>query len=350
MSRGHAVATLEGDAVNEERIVHAAVSATTHTRRAGGAPRGAARRGSSGSIEGDYAPVVILAVGDARARAPTCCRAQQPLHLRLQHHLGRCSRARRSASSRSARRSRCCSAASTSPSVRWPASSSSSRRSSSSTSKSPAVWVLGFALMLVMRDRRRPASTGALIRFAQVHARGRDAGHLHRARRPRVHAARRARRLHRGLRDRTASRRRSARCRSRSSCSCCCAFALEFGLRRTRCGPAAARRRIGRGVGAARRRADQPARRCSATSRRSLLHASRRVVLLAQLGVGDPAQGTGYTLTSITAVVLGGTSLLGGRGTFIGTLMGAGLQRPGAERDDRSSASTRSGSTSSRAS
>jgi hypothetical protein len=30
-------------------------------------------------------------------------------------------------------------------------------------------------------------------------------------------------------------------------------------------------------------------------------------------------------LTSITAVVLGGTSLLGGRGTFIGTLLGAGL-------------------------
>lgn len=49
------------------------------------------------------------------------------------------------------------------------------------------------------------------------------------------------------------------------------------------------------------------------------------VVLTAQLGIGDPAQGTGYTLTSITAVVLGGTSLLGGRGTFIGTLLGAGL-------------------------
>src|SRR5437763_15785751 len=31
MSRGHAVATLEGDAVTEERIVHAAISATTHT-------------------------------------------------------------------------------------------------------------------------------------------------------------------------------------------------------------------------------------------------------------------------------------------------------------------------------
>lgn len=49
------------------------------------------------------------------------------------------------------------------------------------------------------------------------------------------------------------------------------------------------------------------------------------LVLLAQLGIGDPSQGVGYTLTSITAVVLGGTSLLGGRGTFIGTLLGAGL-------------------------
>ena len=35
MSRGHAVATLEGDDVTEERIVHAAISATTHTARAG---------------------------------------------------------------------------------------------------------------------------------------------------------------------------------------------------------------------------------------------------------------------------------------------------------------------------
>ncbi|HEY4377286.1 MAG TPA: hypothetical protein VGM93_09005, partial [Acidimicrobiales bacterium] len=49
------------------------------------------------------------------------------------------------------------------------------------------------------------------------------------------------------------------------------------------------------------------------------------IVLLAQLGIGDPAQGVGYTLSSITAVILGGTSLLGGRGTFIGTLLGAGL-------------------------
>jgi ribose transport system ATP-binding protein len=49
------------------------------------------------------------------------------------------------------------------------------------------------------------------------------------------------------------------------------------------------------------------------------------VVLIAQLGIGDPAQGVGYTLSSVTAVVLGGTSLLGGRGTFIGTLFGSFL-------------------------
>lgn len=47
------------------------------------------------------------------------------------------------------------------------------------------------------------------------------------------------------------------------------------------------------------------------------------VVLMGQYGIGDPSQGQGFTLTSVTAVVLGGTSLLGGRGTFIGTLLGA---------------------------
>jgi len=47
------------------------------------------------------------------------------------------------------------------------------------------------------------------------------------------------------------------------------------------------------------------------------------IILMAQLGIGDASQGVGYTLTSITAVVLGGTTLLGGRGTFVGTLFGA---------------------------
>lgn len=57
----------------------------------------------------------------------------------------------------------------------------------------------------------------------------------------------------------------------------------------------------------------------------SLLTAIGAVMLMSQIGVGDPRQGINYTLSSITAVVLGGTSLRGGRGTFIGTLLGAVL-------------------------
>jgi ribose transport system ATP-binding protein len=47
------------------------------------------------------------------------------------------------------------------------------------------------------------------------------------------------------------------------------------------------------------------------------------IMLMSILGVGDAAQGTTYTLQSVTAAVLGGTSLLGGRGSFLGTLMGS---------------------------
>ena len=103
-----------------------------------------------------------------------------------------------------------------------------------------------------------------------------------------------------------------------------CAFGLELGLRRTQFGMRL--RAVGSDEESA-RRVGVPVNRTAllgylGASVMTLLGA---VVLLAQLGVGDPGQGTGYTLTSITAVVLGGTSLLGGRGTFIGTLMGAGL-------------------------
>lgn len=57
----------------------------------------------------------------------------------------------------------------------------------------------------------------------------------------------------------------------------------------------------------------------------ALFTALGAVMLMVQIGVGDPQQGVNYTLASITAVVLGGTSLRGGRGTFIGTVMGAVL-------------------------
>src|SRR6185312_13244630 len=57
----------------------------------------------------------------------------------------------------------------------------------------------------------------------------------------------------------------------------------------------------------------------------SLMTAFGAIMLMAQIGVGDPRQGASYTLSSITAVVLGGTSLRGGRGTFVGTVLGAVL-------------------------
>jgi fructose transport system permease protein len=44
---------------------------------------------------------------------------------------------------------------------------------------------------------------------------------------------------------------------------------------------------------------------------------------VARTGVGDPNAGQTEALDAITAVVLGGTSLFGGRGVILGTLMGA---------------------------
>lgn len=43
----------------------------------------------------------------------------------------------------------------------------------------------------------------------------------------------------------------------------------------------------------------------------------------ALIGSGDPTQGTTYTLIAVTALVLGGASLSGGRGGAIGSLLGA---------------------------
>jgi fructose transport system permease protein len=47
------------------------------------------------------------------------------------------------------------------------------------------------------------------------------------------------------------------------------------------------------------------------------------VLLIARTGAGDPQAGQDANLESITAVVLGGTSLFGGRGNVLGTLIGA---------------------------
>jgi ribose transport system ATP-binding protein len=46
------------------------------------------------------------------------------------------------------------------------------------------------------------------------------------------------------------------------------------------------------------------------------------LLLAGQVGVGDPSVGQNYTLQSISAVVLGGASIFGGRGSFLGALAG----------------------------
>ena len=49
------------------------------------------------------------------------------------------------------------------------------------------------------------------------------------------------------------------------------------------------------------------------------------LILAGQVGIGSPATGIDFTLMSITAVVLGGTKISGGRGSVLCTLMGAAL-------------------------
>jgi ribose transport system ATP-binding protein len=49
------------------------------------------------------------------------------------------------------------------------------------------------------------------------------------------------------------------------------------------------------------------------------------VPMLSQVGVGDAKAGLNYTLSSIAAVVIGGGSLAGGRGSFLGALFGGVL-------------------------
>jgi ribose transport system ATP-binding protein len=102
------------------------------------------------------------------------------------------------------------------------------------------------------------------------------------------------------------------------------AFVLEAALRYTRWGLSL------RAVGSN----EEAARRVGVRVNRTVMLAYISVsgcvflgglLLMAQIGIGDPSQGANFTLSSITAVVLGGTSLLGGRGTFVGTLLGAGL-------------------------
>jgi ribose transport system ATP-binding protein len=65
--------------------------------------------------------------------------------------------------------------------------------------------------------------------------------------------------------------------------------------------------------------------RCLAYLFCGFMSALAGLVVTARIGSGDPQAGSQFTLSSITAVVVGGTSVFGGRGTLVGTLFGATL-------------------------
>src|SRR5260221_14151031 len=60
---------------------------------------------------------------------------------------------------------------------------------------------------------------------------------------------------------------------------------------------------------------------CAAYACSGFRAAAAGVIMAARIGSGDPQAGTSFTLLSITAVVLGGASIVGGRGTALGTLV-----------------------------
>lgn len=55
----------------------------------------------------------------------------------------------------------------------------------------------------------------------------------------------------------------------------------------------------------------------------SALAAVEAVIETSRMATGQPASGSGYELTAIGAVIIGGASMLGGEGTILGTMLGA---------------------------
>jgi ribose transport system ATP-binding protein len=100
------------------------------------------------------------------------------------------------------------------------------------------------------------------------------------------------------------------------------AVVLQLALRRTRWGL-----RL-RAVGSRRDAADQLGIRSDRVQLLAyllcaLLALGAAVVVMAQIGIGDGRPSVGYTLSSITVVVLAGASVFGGRGSFFGVLAAA---------------------------
>ena len=96
------------------------------------------------------------------------------------------------------------------------------------------------------------------------------------------------------------------------------AVLLHRSVHRTR----ALRDRLRAGGRALRRHPGRAARRRSCTCLSGVVASVAAIIYVAHLGQARSDAGTGYELAAITAVVLGGTSVFGGRGTVWGTLLG----------------------------
>lgn len=319
MSRGQAVATLEGDDVTEEQIVHAAISATTLMAQEAARRRRNVSR-ISRFVEGDYAPVVILALVILALGAYVLGHNSRYLsNFNITSVTFACAALGFIALGQTFALLLGGIDLSVGPLAGFLVVLASFFVLDG---KSPGTWALGFVLMFVAA-LGVGLLNGSLIRFAKFTPvaatlvtyiglgglsftlRSAPDGYI------------------------AASVTNAISTKVGPIPVAFIAFvlitiALEFGLRRSKLGM-----RL-RAVGSD----EESARRVGVHVNRialigyvgaALLTLCGAVILLAQLGVGDPGQGTSYTLTSITAAVLGGTSLLGGRGTFIGTLMGAAL-------------------------
>ena len=318
MSRGHAVATLEGADVTEERIVHAEISASTHTSQQAG-------RRSSGSslmrfIEGDYAPVVVLATVMIALGAYVWSQNDRYFSdFNITSVMFACAALGFISLGQTFALLLGGIDLSVGPLAGFLVVVGSFFILDG---KSPAAWILGFGVMLACAAGVGFLN-GGLIRFGNFTpvaatlvtyiALGGLAFTLRDA--PDGYIA---------VSVTDAISTKVGPVPIAFVVFVLCALGLELALRKARLGLRL--RAVGSGEESA-RRVGVPVTRTALVGYlgASLLTFLGAVVLLAQLGVGDPGQGSGYTLTSITAVVLGGTSLLGGRGTFIGTLMGAGL-------------------------
>jgi ribose transport system ATP-binding protein len=320
MSRGHAVATLEGPDVTEERIVHAAISATAHTSAQ------AARRRATGTsrfarfVEGDYAPVLVLAAVMIALGAYVWSQNDRYFSdFNITSVMFACAALGFISLGQTFALLLGGIDLSVGPLAGFLVVVASFFILDG---KSAGMWLLGFGAMLGCALAVGLVN-GSLIRYARFTpvaatlvtyiALGGLAFTLRDA--PDGYIAV-------SVTDRISTK--VGPVPVAFLVFVFCALGLELWLRKARSGLRL--RAVGSQEESA-RRVGVPVNRTALLGYvgASLLTFLGAIVLLAQLGVGDPGQGTGYTLTSITAVVLGGTSLLGGRGTFIGTLMGAGL-------------------------